>query len=578
VSTEVVINSSVIEVTVTPADAIEVEVIPVEVVVEVSQLQGPQGIQGPTGVTGPTGPTGLTGIPIGFKYAVGTGTANTDPGSGLYKYNNTSAASVTEIYISETDGDGTNRAAAMGAWDDSTTSADRGTLWLVSDVSGGQAAFTITGTIVDNGAYRTIPVAFTTGGIPASGAVRYISFVRTGNIGGTGPTGPTGLKGDTGDIGATGPTGPQGDAGPTGPTGSTGPTGPIGLTGPTGPQGDVGATGPTGPTGLVGETGPAGPTGPTGPTGLTGPTGAQGPTGPTGLTGPTGPTGPTGVVAATSPITYNAGTQTVAFDQSANNTTNDTRYARLGAANAFTVGGHSIESAAVGTVNLTLKRVASQTADFLNFTNESNAVLSRITSNGQAAFSTRLTVGASTVSTAANLVAFTTATTSIGAVIRGVASQTANLQEWQNSAGSILALVDAYGGAAFGGNNALSSSLGVQTAGNAAQRGIVVRGAASQTANLQEWQNSAGTVLANVTSAGNLVSGALQTTSNNARIAEINSGGILQLKRATATAVPGATDFARLFIVTGTNAGTLKLVVRAGTAGAETTILDNIPQ
>ena len=28
----------------------------------------------------------------------------------------------------------------------------------------------------------------------------------------------------------------------------------------------------------------------------------------------------------------------------------------------------------------------------------------------------------------------------------------------------------------------------------------------------------------------------------------------------------------------GTNAGTLKLVVRAGAAGAETTILDNIPQ
>lgn len=34
------------------------------------------------------------------------------------------------------------------------------------------------------------------------------------------------------------------------------------------------------------------------------------------------------------------------------------------------------------------------------------------------------------------------------------------------------------------------------------------------------------------------------------------------------------------FVITtnGTTAGTLKLVVRAGAAGAETTILDNIPQ
>jgi hypothetical protein len=77
---------------------------------------------------------------------------------------------------------------------------------------------------------------------------------------------------------------------------------------------------------------------------------------------------------------------------------------------------------------------------------------------------------------------------------------------------------------------------------------------------------------------GNIVAPAVTSTSNYARIAEANTGGILQLKKATASAVPGAADYARLFIVAGTTAGTLKLVVRAGTAGAETTILDNIPQ
>jgi hypothetical protein len=57
-----------------------------------------------------------------------------------------------------------------------------------------------------------------------------------------------------------------------------------------------------------------------------------------------------------------------------------------------------------------------------------------------------------------------------------------------------------------------------------------------------------------------------------------NSGGELTLVRETAaTTNPGA-NLARIYFRDGTNAGTLKLVVRAGTAGAETTILDNIPQ
>ena len=35
--------------------------------------------------------------------------------------------------------------------------------------------------------------------------------------------------------------------------------------------------------------------------------------------------------------------------------------------------------------------------------------------------------------------------TVVGAIVRGATSQTANLQEWQNSAGTVLAKIDAYG-------------------------------------------------------------------------------------------------------------------------------------
>lgn len=110
--------------------------------------------------------------------------------------------------------------------------------------------------------------------------------------------------------------------------------------------------------------------------------------------------------------------------------------------------------------------------------------------------------------------------------------------------------------------------------------GAVIRGAASQTANLLEIQSSAGAVLSRFESTGNLVvpgtSGAI--SSGTFILGSRNSGAELTMVRqTTATANPGA-NLARLYFRDGTTAGTLKLVVRAGAAGAETTILDNIPQ
>lgn len=56
-------------------------------------------------------------------------------------------------------------------------------------------------------------------------------------------------------------------------------------------------------------------------------------------------------------------------------------------------------------------------------------------------------------------------------------------------------------------------------------------------------------------------------------------GAILTMKQCTGIPVtnPGAGQ-AKLYFVAGTTGGTLKLVVKAGAAGTQTTILDNIPQ
>jgi hypothetical protein len=200
------------------------------------------------------------------------------------------------------------------------------------------------------------------------------------------------------------------------------------------------------------------------------------------------------VVAATSPITYDSLTQTVAFDQAANNVTNDGRYARLAASNTFT---------AAQLVSSTL-RVTS------DFTAQSGVYF---------------------MNTAAYL-------------------------------GARLQL------------EPLNSST----------RGIVVRGAASQSANLQEWQNSAGSVITSVSASGAVTAaGDFNTTAGFFRLAGnailgTESGGTA-LRMIKATSLPGnlSTGVARIYVRDGSTAGTLKLVVKAA-AGAETTILDNIPQ
>jgi hypothetical protein len=85
--------------------------------------------------------------------------------------------------------------------------------------------------------------------------------------------------------------------------------------------------------------------------------------------------------------------------------------------------------------------------------------------------------------------------------IRGASGQTANLQRWQNSSSTNLVVIFSNGSAAFNsyltvGTNTQSTTTGIDLRiGNAAHKGVTVRAASSQTANLQEWQNSSGTVI-----------------------------------------------------------------------------------
>lgn len=91
--------------------------------------------------------------------------------------------------------------------------------------------------------------------------------------------------------------------------------------------------------------------------------------------------------------------------------------------------------------------------------------------------------------------------TTVPMTIRGVISQTGNLQQWQNNSSTNLAVIFSDGSSSFNGyltvgTNSRSSTTAVDVRiANASHKGITVRASSSQTANIQEWQDSSGTAI-----------------------------------------------------------------------------------
>jgi hypothetical protein len=107
-------------------------------------------------------------------------------------------------------------------------------------------------------------------------------------------------------------------------------------------------------------------------------------------------------------------------------------------------------------------------------------------------------------------------------------------------------------------------------------KSLLIRGASNQVQSLQEWQSSAGSTLATVNSVGNITAPVFSTTNAYVSFGEGFGGGMMRMTRVTsAPTAPGAAQ-SRFYFRDGTTAGTLKLMVMAGAAGVETTLIDNI--
>jgi hypothetical protein len=312
----------------------------------------------------------------------------------------------------------------------------------------------------------------------------------------------------------------------------------------------------------------------------------------------------------------------------------------------------SVNTGAAGTVGVVIRGAASQSANLQQWQNSAAGTVASVDASGFGNF-TRVTAGG--VSDLGYGIASinTVSATNKGLVVRSVASQTASLLEYQTSAGAVVGGRNAVGQAFTGGTAPILNATGgtIQsiatganplvttasahslevgdlvtltnttgavynatfsvatvpttttytittaiTTGQAAAggftnlppqksitsrtlntRGLIVKGASGQVANLAEFRSSADTILARVDSSGVVRATSYNTNNFYSLISEENGGGNIVLTRSTATGTSPDTNRARLYLRDGTVATTLKLVIKAGAGGAETTILDNIP-
>ena len=150
-------------------------------------LAGELGATGATGSTGSTGATGANGTDPGIRWLFDSSTSMADPGSGDLCLNNATLASVTAIAVSDLSGETGNPDVStfVLAWDDSTSTALRGTL-IIKKASAPQnfAIYNITGASTDNVGWTELAVTHvqSSGSFSAADPLS-VQFTRTGEAG-----------------------------------------------------------------------------------------------------------------------------------------------------------------------------------------------------------------------------------------------------------------------------------------------------------------------------------------------------------------------------------------------------------
>jgi hypothetical protein len=147
------------------------------------KLVAQKGDPGATGSQGPQGNTGAQGNKGGLRYNFSTDTADSDPAQGVFKYNNATISSVTQIFIDLLDVGGVDFTSFIDSWDDSTSTIKGYLVILSNDNSDTTANVWQINSLTTATGYRKIGVTYVSGSLPSNNEACVINFYRTGDKG-----------------------------------------------------------------------------------------------------------------------------------------------------------------------------------------------------------------------------------------------------------------------------------------------------------------------------------------------------------------------------------------------------------
>lgn len=147
------------------------------------QLIASKGDTGATGATGPQGDAGEQGNKGGIRYNFSTNTTDSDPTQGIFKYNNGTIGSVTQIFIDLLEVGGVDLTDFLDALDASTNTI-KGHVVIQSNDNADATLniFEITGVTTASG-YRKIDVNYVLGALPSNAEECILTFTLAGNKG-----------------------------------------------------------------------------------------------------------------------------------------------------------------------------------------------------------------------------------------------------------------------------------------------------------------------------------------------------------------------------------------------------------
>ena len=145
-----------------------------------------------TGDKGTTGDTGARGSDAGLDMTFESTTTDTDQGAGKVWWNHSSPGSASVFFMDDLDSNGASINTLVDSWDDSTTTALRGTIKVTQQASQAVfAIFNVTSAVTSASTYSKMNVTpIASNGSFSDGDACNVDFSRTGNTGSAGSSTP----------------------------------------------------------------------------------------------------------------------------------------------------------------------------------------------------------------------------------------------------------------------------------------------------------------------------------------------------------------------------------------------------